>query len=58
MYNIIQVLKLLGTKMDFASAMQQIYGMPLTKIQTDWQVWLNQFITNWADAPATEYSGW
>lgn len=51
MNNIIAVLKKLGNKSDFSSAIQQVYGITLTNLQANWKQWLTNFITNWADEP-------
>lgn len=51
MYKIVQLLKALGTKLDFPTAVQQVYGRSLTNLQSDWQTWLTPFITNWAESP-------
>lgn len=56
MSKIIALLKLLGTNAEFASAVQQIYGVPLTTLESNWRLWLTDFITNWADKPALETS--
>ncbi len=51
---IIKLLKTLGNKVDFATAVQQTFGVTLTTLQQDWRAWLDNFIVHWADAPATE----
>lgn len=53
MPNIVQVLKLVGTNGDFPAAIKQVYGMSLENLQKNWRVWLTEFITDWANKPAT-----
>jgi tetratricopeptide (TPR) repeat protein len=45
------LLDLLGTNMAFDTAVLQTYGVPLTTIQRNWQLWLPDFIAQWAEAP-------
>lgn len=53
MNRIVALLKTLGTNVDFPTAIQQVYGVSLDTLENNWKLWLTDFITNWADAPAT-----
>ncbi len=57
MHKVVEVLKALGTKEDFDTAIQQVYGVPLTTIENDWHSWLNDFITNWANTNNMQMNG-
>lgn len=54
MFKIVQLLNALGNKIEFNSAVQQTYGIPLETLQQNWNLWLTGFINNWADAPVAE----
>lgn len=53
MNKIIEVLKILGNKTNFATAVQQVYGISLANLQDNWRRWLTNFIINWAGDPVT-----
>lgn len=54
MAKIVEVLKSLGNNIEFNTAIQQAYGVPLESLQKSWRLWLTSFINNWAEAPVSE----
>lgn len=53
MQKIVNTLKLLGKKTDFNQAILQTYGQNINVLQKNWRLWLTEFITHWANVPAT-----
>lgn len=45
------LLKTLGTELDFAAAVNQVYQVPLETIQNNWRIWLVEYIPQWAEQP-------
>ncbi len=58
MSKITTILKSLGNKTDFPTAIQDAYGKPLETIQKDWRQWLGDFLNNWAEQPADQGVGY
>jgi tetratricopeptide (TPR) repeat protein len=54
MIKIVELLNVLGNKIEFNSAVQQVYGIPIETLQQNWNLWLTGFINNWAEAPVAE----
>ncbi len=53
MPKIVEVLKQTGASGDFNAAVQSVYGVSIETLQQNWRAWLNDFITNWANKPAS-----
>lgn len=45
------LLDMLGATVDFQTAIERTYGVPLATIQRNWSLWLPEFINQWAEAP-------
>lgn len=58
MTRMVSLLKTIGTGISFNKAFEQNYGLPLDVLQKSWQLWLNDFIPHWAEAPATSNYGY
>ncbi len=58
MIKLINLLKTLGTGLNFEKAVEQNYGLPLINLQNNWKLWLSEFIPHWAEAPETKNYGY